>query len=271
MSAVSRPFVGRMTPASTMVAVFAESMTAYPVTFSPGSTPRMRNGSTGEVLSAEIMRVGRPAKGRASAPRYDSTSDGANAVPENFPEASRHAARPRRLRPRPLRVLPTLSRLETRRPKAPWSCPDGSPSPIRTSSIHHEHMTVTVERFYGQSVDVEVQESRREGNAYSRKILLRLSQTGEVVQMGIVRIDLGLCSPEVAARIVEGKTPLGRILIEHDVLRRIEHAGFFEVDPSDDLGWNDAGKTYGRLGVIFCDYKPAIEVLEILAPITSQS
>ena len=54
-------------------------------------------------------------------------------------------------------------------------------------------MTVTVEEFYGSPVDVRVLECRRDGNEYARKILLTAHATGQVVQFGLVRINLGVC------------------------------------------------------------------------------
>ena len=149
--------------------------------------------------------------------------------------------------------------------------PEWMPQPYRGLLYHHEHMTVKVEEFYGESVDVRVLDNSRDGESYSRKILLELQSDNRVVQFGIVRIDLSYCSPVVRRTILEESTPLGRILIDNNVLRRIEHTGFFRVSPSPQLmrwfGLKGPTATWGRMGVIFCDDKPAIEVLEILAPI----
>ena len=149
---------------------------------------------------------------------------------------------------------------------------DQMPEPYRTLLVHTHHMTVTVECFYGEPVDVRVLETARDGDEYSRKILLELQDSGRVVQFGIVQIDLNLLSPPVRDRIVEGKTPLGRVLIEHNVLRYIQPAGYLRVEPCDEMcrwfGLTEPTTTYGRLGVIYTDGKPAIEVLEILTPIS---
>jgi hypothetical protein len=70
---------------------------------------------------------------------------------------------------------------------------------------------------------------------------------------------------------VEGKTPLGRVLIQHNMLRRIEPVAFLRVTLSSGMAeWFDVAEgatTYGRLGVIFTGDRPAVEVLEILAPV----
>lgn len=148
---------------------------------------------------------------------------------------------------------------------------DQMPEPYRSLLVHTHHMTVTVERHYGGPVDVDVLETARDGDEYARKILLKLRDGGRVVQSGIVQIDLSLLSPVVRDRIVEGKTPLGRVLIEHDVLRHIRPAGYLRVEPCDEMcrwfGLKTPITTYGRLGIIYTDGRPAIEVLEILAPV----
>jgi hypothetical protein len=145
------------------------------------------------------------------------------------------------------------------------------PEPYRSLLVHTFHMTVTVERHYGGPVDVSVLESVRHGGEYARKILLTRRDTGAVVQFGIVRIDLDLLSEPVRARIVAEQTPLGRVLIEEGVLGHIVPAGYLKVEPCAQMrGWfgmSVAANTYGRLGVILTDGKPAIEVLEVLAPI----
>lgn len=145
------------------------------------------------------------------------------------------------------------------------------PEPYRTLLVHTHHMTVTVEKHYGGPVDVKVLESARDGDEYARKILLEVRHTKAVVQFGIVQIDLSLLSEPVRAKIVDGETPLGRVLIEHRVLRHILPAGYLKVEPCQEMcGWfglPEPVTTYGRLGIIYTDGKPAIEVLEILAPV----
>lgn len=149
---------------------------------------------------------------------------------------------------------------------------DQMPELYRSLLVHTHHMTVTVERYYGGPVNVKVLNTVRDGDEYARKILLELRDDGRVVQFGIVQIDLSLLSPPVRDRIVEGKTPLGRVLIEHNVLRHIQPAGYLRVEPCEEMcrwfGLTKPTTTYGRLGIIYTDGKPAIEVLEILTPIS---
>ena len=150
------------------------------------------------------------------------------------------------------------------------SAPD-VPEPYRGLLAHHHHMTVTVEAHYGGPVDVRVLESGRDGDGYFRRVVLTLHGTDRIVQYGLVRINLALLDPAVRAAIVEQKTPLGRILIEHNVLRRVEPTAFLRVEPGPTLCAHLAlarpVTLYGRTGVIFCNDQPAIAVLEILSPV----
>lgn len=145
------------------------------------------------------------------------------------------------------------------------------PQPYDLLLVHELHMTVTMEEYYQQPVDVEVLAERLEDQWYARKILLRLPADGRAVQFGLVRIDFSYCSEPVRAAIRQRRTPLGRILIQHNVLRRIEPTAYLRVVPGPDMmqwfGLNQPTPTYGRLALIHCDGRPAVELLEIVAPV----
>lgn len=160
------------------------------------------------------------------------------------------------------------------RPAAVEVAADDVPEPYHKLLVHTHHMTVTVERYYGSAVDVRLLACERRGNEYARKILLALKDdTARVVQFGLVRINLGVCPEPVRNAIVEGRTPLGRVLIQHDMLRRIEPVAFLRVELSGAMaawfGVPPGTATYGRVGVIYTGDRPAVEVLEILAPVAS--
>ncbi|HEV3083997.1 MAG TPA: hypothetical protein VGY66_29715 [Gemmataceae bacterium] len=147
---------------------------------------------------------------------------------------------------------------------------DEVPPPYHCLLVHQHHMTVTVEAHHGDLVDVRVLAVHQDKDSYARKILLALHNSGRVVQFGIMRVQLHLCSEAVRKEIVAAKTPLGRILIQHNVLRRIEPTAYLRVIPGTAMmGWfglNQPKPTYGRLAYIHCDGQPAIELLEIVAP-----
>jgi chorismate-pyruvate lyase len=144
------------------------------------------------------------------------------------------------------------------------------PEPYRGLLVHEHHMTVTVEAYHKGPVDVRILARRQDGSVYARKILLVHQASGKVVQSGIVRIDLDLCSQPVREAILAGQTPLGRILIQHDVLRRIEPIAFLRIQsgpkPMEWFQLSKPASLYGRLAIIHCNGKPAVELLEVVAP-----
>ncbi len=153
--------------------------------------------------------------------------------------------------------------------------PDAMPSAYHRLLVHHHHMTVTLEDHYQDHLNVEVLSVRREDQSYHREIVLRTQKQNRIVQFGVVRIDLNCCSQSVQKAILAENTPLGRVLIEHNVLRRIEPTAFLKIAPGKKLmNWMELDRDmflYGRMGVIFCDERPAIAVLEILAPLETIS
>ncbi len=146
-----------------------------------------------------------------------------------------------------------------------------TPEPYKALLVHDGHMTLTMESYHGCTVDVRVLEERLEGDDYCRKILLLKSGTQDVVQFGIVRLHLHFVSPAVREEILAGKIPLGRVLINHDVLRQIDLGAILKIAPGPQLQecfqCQEADTTYGRLATIFCDQRPAIDLFEVSAPL----
>lgn len=145
------------------------------------------------------------------------------------------------------------------------------PQPQRSLLNHHHHMTVTVERHHGCMVDVDVLQHVRSDEFYSREILLRRQSDRAVVLYGIVRIRLDALPPDVRELILARGTPLGRVLIEHDVMRRVELMDLFSVQPGPRLreilgvdSSNSESRCYGRTAMIHVDSKPTIELLEVV-------
>lgn len=151
-------------------------------------------------------------------------------------------------------------------PCAPADCPAN----YRAMLDHEEHMTVTVERRHESEVDVEVLDSNLDDAHYSRKILLRRQSDGRVVQFGIVRLALSALQPEVREEIMQQRIPLGRVLIQHNVLRQVRLGALWKVRCAAELaeffGVESNHETYGRTALIYCDGEPAVELLEIVAP-----
>lgn len=134
---------------------------------------------------------------------------------------------------------------------------------------HESHMTETVENHHATPVNVEVLRQMRQGNLYAREILLRRHTDNHVVQFGIVRLNFDLLNEEVIREIEAGAKPLGRVLIEHNVLRTVRLERLFKIEPSFQLSslmnLPIGQPVYGRTAHILCDGTPAVELLEIVA------
>lgn len=146
--------------------------------------------------------------------------------------------------------------------------PENIPHPSDELLVHHQHMTVVLQRHHGGPVRVHVLEEKLEGDRYTRKISLTRQGSDEVVEWGIVRLDFRFI-PEAAKReILAKEMPLGAILIKHKVHRRIKPRYFLRFpEGSAVLKLFDADSAkplYGRLGTIYCDEEPCIELLEIV-------
>lgn len=147
---------------------------------------------------------------------------------------------------------------------------ESMPEPYRQLLAHHEHMTVAVERHHGCPVDVQVLVSQHSGDYYSRKIVLHRQSDQRTVLFGIPRLNLRLVDDEVRREILDENKPLGRVLIDHNVLREVQLASLYRVVPGPELCelfLLDAPlATYGRTAFIYCDGFPAVELLEIVSP-----
>jgi hypothetical protein len=145
------------------------------------------------------------------------------------------------------------------------------PEPYRKLLKHDHHMTVTMEQHHGGEVEVRILDRHLEGAQYSRKILLLKKGTEQVVQFGIVRFDLNYVTDPVREEILQGETPLGRVLINHNVLRHIDLGALLKITAgpgvAEYLQMPVGEVTYGRLATIFCNQVPAVDLLEIAAPV----
>ena len=145
------------------------------------------------------------------------------------------------------------------------------PADYRKLLDHERHMTVTVEDFHRTPVDVRVLDTYETDRHYARKILLCRQSDGAVVQYGIMRLNLRHVSDEVRSDIRSQRAPLGRILIEHGVLRDVHLLCLWRVAAGDELATlfdvPPGTITYGRTAWIGVDGEGAVELLEIVTPV----
>ena len=148
---------------------------------------------------------------------------------------------------------------------------EATPEPYRQMLVHELHMTVTMEAFHKCAVEVNVIDQRFENDLYLRRSLLRKSGTDRIVQLGYVRFNFEYVTECVKKEILAGVIPLGRVLIQHNVLRHVDLGAIirFTAGPGlvRRLQMKEGQITYGRMATIFCNGSPAIDLLEISAPL----
>ena len=156
--------------------------------------------------------------------------------------------------------------------------------PQRDLLDHEDHMTVTLEAHHGCAVDVDILDRASYDRHYARRILLRRAAGPEgtrsgrpaaVVMFGIVLLDLAFATDQARTEILGESTPLGHVLIRHSRLRRISTHCLLEIEPDEELcrhfglgelAGGGGQRVHGRLATIFCDDRPAVELLEVVPP-----
>ncbi|HEY4233790.1 MAG TPA: hypothetical protein VGM76_10210 [Lacipirellulaceae bacterium] len=146
--------------------------------------------------------------------------------------------------------------------------PDDLLDDYRTLLAHNDHMTVTLEAFHGSLVDVRVLGEWQDEASYARNSLLARHRDGSVLQFGIMRLWLGDLPAAAREEITTEQLPLGRVLINHNVLRQVELITLWRIAPGPalkrhlKLANNDP--IFGRSAQILVDERPTVQLLEIV-------
>jgi chorismate-pyruvate lyase len=146
-----------------------------------------------------------------------------------------------------------------------------TPEPYKSMLVHEHHMTVTMEKYHGSPVDVRILDRKLDGDIYDRMIVLAKAGTDTIVQFGAVRFHFEYVTEAIRNEILAGETPLGRVLINHNILRHIDLGAILRIEAgpllAQHLQMAEGAETYGRLATIFCNGRPAVDLLEISAPL----
>ncbi len=146
---------------------------------------------------------------------------------------------------------------------------DQVPDPWHRLLVHDNHMTVTLEARWGEEVKVVPYQVHRQGDLYGRKLDLEIAD-GTVVMTGVMLLNFGVCPASVREAVESESAPLGHILIQSGLLRRITSESFVRVAATDPLAQRfrleEPREAWGRLATIFADGLPAVDLLEIVRP-----
>ena len=146
--------------------------------------------------------------------------------------------------------------------------PDELPDDYRTLLAHTNHMTVTLEAFHGDVVDVRALAEWHDEASYARNSVLVRRRDGKLLQFGIMRLWLRDLPAAAREEITAKKMPLGHVLIKHGVLRQVELITLWRIEPGpalrNHLQLADGAPVYGRSAQILVDERPNVQLLEIV-------
>jgi chorismate-pyruvate lyase len=142
------------------------------------------------------------------------------------------------------------------------------PPACRTLLAHTDHMTVALEAFHRTPVTVHALAEWRDEASYARCSLLSRQSDGALVQFGIMRIWLADLPAAAQEEITSKRSPLGRVLIEHNVLREVELITLWRIQPGPvlqkHLPIKENMPLYGRTAQILVEERPTVQLLEIV-------
>ncbi|HEX5471738.1 MAG TPA: hypothetical protein VFW73_07610 [Lacipirellulaceae bacterium] len=146
---------------------------------------------------------------------------------------------------------------------------DRLPPHYRTLLAHNDHMTVALENYHHAPVAVHALAEWRDETSYARCSVLTRHSDDAIVQFGIMRIWLSDLPAAAQTEITAKRSPLGRVLIEHNVLREVELITLWQIEPGpllrQHLKTNCNSPLYGRTAQILVDERPTVQLLEIVS------
>ncbi|MGD9633085.1 MAG: hypothetical protein AB7G28_11890 [Pirellulales bacterium] len=148
--------------------------------------------------------------------------------------------------------------------------PGEMPPNYRALLAHNEHMTVTLEKASRGSVSVRALSEWHDESSYARTSLLSRQADGSVLQFGIMRIWLADLPEPVQEAITVKRQPLGRVLVDHNLLREVELITLWRIAPGPVLQRHlpalNGQEVFGRSAQILVDERPTVQMLEIVVP-----
>jgi chorismate-pyruvate lyase len=145
---------------------------------------------------------------------------------------------------------------------------DDMPPAARSLLAHREHMTAALESHHDSLVSVHALAEWQDGTSYARASLLSRQSDNATVQFGVMRIWLDDLPAEARRQITEDHEPLGRVLINHKLLREVEVITLWQITPGpilkQHLELGDNEPIYGRSAQILVAERPTVQVLEIV-------
>ena len=146
--------------------------------------------------------------------------------------------------------------------------PDDIPLPYRSLLVHKTDMTITLERHFGGRVALRPLSTFTSGPWYFRRVLLAQEYTGRPVEMGAIRIKIGVFPDHIRRQILRNDVPLGRLLRDGGVKYESRPKVFLSITPNSEMMgvfWMREPKTlYGRRTEMIQDGVKIGDIVEVL-------
>ena len=146
------------------------------------------------------------------------------------------------------------------------------PPPYRQLLVHSRDMTSVLQEFHGQRIHLEHVELRRDADRVLRQVVLTL-EDGRPAEFGAIEISLAGLPPPAQQDVLACRTPLGAILLGHNIAYTSQTRGFFELNAdavvAQSLGIAENSSLFGRTNDLFTSSGNILaQVVEILPPAT---
>jgi chorismate-pyruvate lyase len=149
--------------------------------------------------------------------------------------------------------------------------PDEVPEPYRSLLDHKTDMTSTLEKFYHETLHIEILARHARETEYCREVVLVLDRRQKRVEFGAIKIFLDLFAREPRQEILRGRQPLGWILNRFNIPFASRPGAFLRL--ASDIFIDTALQLQGpqllhgrRNSLVDAREQPLAEIVEILPP-----
>jgi chorismate-pyruvate lyase len=143
------------------------------------------------------------------------------------------------------------------------------PEPQKHLLVHNRDMTTRLECHHSSPIGLKALYIAHEPTSYFREVLLIAEDSGKPVEYGAIEINLEVFPDELGTKILEGKKPLGGLLVKNDFAFISSPQTYFEVHSDQHiqnlLELKEPIKLYGRSNILTTpDGRAIASIVEIL-------
>ena len=109
------------------------------------------------------------------------------------------------------------------------------PEPQRHLLVHDRDMTTRLECHHRSPIGLKALYISHEPESYFREVLLIAENSGNPVEYGAIEINLEVFPGDLRAKVLEGRKPLGGLLVEHDFAFVSSPQTYFQVQSDEHV------------------------------------